>query len=239
MNNMLEALGHMRVKLLVMIINRHDTDKVSRHLSERSFFVQYSCLAQGTVGAELLEMLGLGTSDKSVMLCLSPAKHIEMAVPGLIHDLTLDRAGAGIMFTIPLQGMAIPVSTHLDSTERQAFQQSILDEVDKMNEKITHSMILALVNKGNSEEVVSIAKKLGATGGTVVNARRTGIGGALNYLGIPIQDEKELVAILVSRDILQPIMDAINDQFGPKTKGNGLILSVPVDAVAGMRVLQD
>lgn len=231
-----EALGHPRLKMLVTIVNRPDADKVVRFLHDRRFHFQFTVMAQGTVGAELIELLGLGNSDKTIVACVSPGSHVESSLIDLAQVMSLRSAGKGIAFTIPLQGISLPKHGMLSKEAQAHLNENLEHEVDNMSESITHSVIVALVNQGNSEEVVSLAKRLGATGGTVVNARRTGIADAVNFLGLPIQEEKELVAILVSREILKPITDALNTSFGLDTPAHGMILSLPVDSVVGLRV---
>lgn len=223
---------HPKLKLLTTIVNRPDAGKVIRFLHDNHFHFQFTLLGEGTIGAELMELLGLGNADKTVVMCVSLAAHVDSCLIDLAQVMSLRSAGKGIAFTVPLQGMTLPKHGLLS----KALQENLEHEVDMMNESITHSVILALVNPGNSQEVVSCAKKLGATGGTVISARRTGLSEAVNFLGLPIQEEKELVSILVSRDILHPIVDKLNAAFGLPTPARGIIISLPVDSVVGLRI---
>ena len=55
---------------------------------------------------------------------------------------------------------------------------------------------MALTNGGCSDEVMAAARLAGATGGTLLHARMLGSQEADRFLGIQLQKEKELVAIL-------------------------------------------
>ncbi|MDR1440373.1 MAG: P-II family nitrogen regulator [Clostridiales bacterium] len=108
------------------------------------------------------------------------------------------------------------------------------NEVHRMSGNTSHDVIIAVVNKGNSQELVEAAKAAGARGGTVLNGRRTGMGGAANIFGMPIQAEKEIVAIIVSREIKHNVMKAINESFGFHNEAHGIVFSMPVDSVTGI-----
>ena len=59
--------------------------------------------------------------------------------------------------------------------------------------KYAHEAIFCIVNSGYSETVMEAAKKFGARGGTVINARGTAGKDAEKFFGITVQQEKEIV----------------------------------------------
>ena len=62
-------------------------------------------------------------------------------------------------------------------------------------------LIITIINRGFSEDVVDAAKSAGAQGGTVLHARGTGVHEAEKFFGISIQPEKEMVLTLVPSGI--------------------------------------
>ena len=58
--------------------------------------------------------------------------------------------------------------------------------------KYKHEAIFCIVNSGYSEAVMDAAKKLGAKGGTVINARGTASKEAENFFHISVHPEKKL-----------------------------------------------
>ena len=98
-------------------------------------------------------------------------------------------------------------------------------------------LIITIVNRGFSELVMDAARSVGASGGTILHARGTGIHEAEKFFGISIQPEKELVLILTAHDERQIIMQAIAEKAGLNTPGKGLAFSVPVDDVVGTAAL--
>lgn len=97
-----------------------------------------------------------------------------------------------------------------------------------------HELIMAIVNKGLTDLVMEAARKKGARGGTISVARGTGNPELAKYYGIVIQPEKEIVFIVVKKDIKDEVMKAIYDDAGISSKGNGIIISLPITKTAGL-----
>ncbi len=98
----------------------------------------------------------------------------------------------------------------------------------------SHEAIFCIVNSGYSEAVMNAAKKLGAKGGTVINARGTASKEAETFFHITITPEKEIVMILVPKKIKDDVLHALYKEVGLDTAGQGIAFSVPVDSVVGI-----
>ena len=98
----------------------------------------------------------------------------------------------------------------------------------------SHEAIFCIVNSGYSESVMNAAKKLGAKGGTVINARGTASKEAETFFHITITPEKEIVMILVPKKIKDDVLHALYKEVGLDTPGQGIAFSVPVDSVVGI-----
>lgn len=103
-----------------------------------------------------------------------------------------------------------------------------------MSEKKTFDLILCIINTGFSDLVMNAAKSEGARGGTIVHARGTGNKEIEKIFGISIQPEKELVMIVVSKDIKDDVLKAIYREAGLETPGHGIAFSVELDDVVGL-----
>jgi nitrogen regulatory protein PII len=100
--------------------------------------------------------------------------------------------------------------------------------------KYKHEAIFCIVNSGYSEAVMDAAKKLGAKGGTVINARGTAGKEAETFFHITVQPEKEIVMILVPKEIKDAVMHALYSEVGLDSAGQGIAFSAPVDSVVGL-----
>jgi nitrogen regulatory protein PII len=85
-----------------------------------------------------------------------------------------------------------------------------------------------IVNAGFSSEVVEIARSLGSTGATIINARGS-VAKPKTILGITIDTEKEIVLSVVEKDIAVKIAEAIKEKAGVGTDAHGLCFFLPVE----------
>ncbi len=97
-----------------------------------------------------------------------------------------------------------------------------------------HEVIFCIVNSGYSEAVMDAAKRVGARGGTILNARGTAGKEAETFFHITIQPEKEIVMILVPSSIKEDVLHALYKEAGLDSAGQGIAFSLPVDAVVGI-----
>ena len=102
---------------------------------------------------------------------------------------------------------------------------------------MNYDLIITIVNRGFSDLVMDAARGVGASGGTILHARGTGVHETARFLGISIQPEKEFVLILADHEQRQAIMQAITEQAGLNTSGKGVAFSIPVDEVVGTTAL--
>ena len=103
-----------------------------------------------------------------------------------------------------------------------------------MANKFEHQAIFCIVNSGYSESVMETAKKFGARGGTVLDARGTASKEAETFFGVTVEPEKEIVMILVPTKCKDKILEALYDEVGLSTAGQGIAFSLPVDGAVGL-----
>lgn len=103
-----------------------------------------------------------------------------------------------------------------------------------MGKDMKFELIIAVVNGGFSSKVVDAAKEAGAGGATLIKGRGTGIHETDNFLGVRIQPEKDIIIILSPKSDRNKIMQAIVEQAGLSTEGQGLCFSLPVEDWSGI-----
>ncbi len=96
-----------------------------------------------------------------------------------------------------------------------------------------YELIVTIVNKDYSSELMDAARSVGATGGTILNARGTGNHEVEKLFGLTIQQEKEVVLILAKAENKTEIMKSIISATGLNTEGRGICFSLPVEDVIG------
>ncbi len=95
-------------------------------------------------------------------------------------------------------------------------------------------VILALVNDDYQDAVIEAAKKAGATGVTILNARGEGIHEQKSFFGLTMESQKDMLLFLVEDIIADDIMDAIYQAGKLNEHGNGIAFSFQVDRALGL-----
>jgi uncharacterized protein YaaQ len=224
------------LKCLVFIIDWEKSKTLSDVLTRANVRFHYIAKGRGTASSEMLDVLGIGASEKAVFFCLEQDLMSAPLLKEVSIALGFYRPRAGIAFTIPLTGINTPVL--------RIFCDSVMKEVKKfsgkeqmiMNTTMDYELIITVVNQGYSDELMAAAREAGAGGGTAINVRGLMHEGPVKFFGISVQEEREAIIILTSREKKIPIMQAISRKFGVNSKAAGIVYAVPVDSVMGLNL---
>lgn len=225
-----------RLKLMVTITDRPKGEVAARVCAGLGLQFHLGLLGRGTASSEVLDFLGLGETDKAVILSLVPEPLIAAAKAELTRVLQLRYPGKGILFTMPLSGISRRAAACLSrrSPEREGGRA-----MEPGNDSYRYDLIVASVDQGLADKVMEAARTAGATGGTLVHARRAGVHEAEKFYGISLQKERELVAILASRQGKTAIMRAIAREIPLEGEKGGVVFSLPVDSIEGLTIGED
>ena len=230
-------------KLLFFIVDWYQAQIASDILVAEHVRFHFLSKGMGTANSEILDLLGLGTGEKALVLCLEEASRIPLIIKEVrkILKFATPRASTRIAFTIPLSAINDPLlllfkqNTNIYGTiAAMTANAGPQGEGGKMEKEFSHDLIVAIVNQGYSDDLVNTAREAGASGGTVINARGQAHEGAVKFFGVSVQDEKELILLLTSRAKKLPIMRAISETHGLNSKAHGIVFSLPVDSVTGV-----
>ncbi len=97
-----------------------------------------------------------------------------------------------------------------------------------------HEVIFAIVNSGYAEDVMEIAREEGVRGGTILNARGVVREEAAAFFGITLHQDKEILMMVVEKNIRDRVLNAIYKEMGMAKKAKGIAFSLPVSDVAGL-----
>ena len=97
-----------------------------------------------------------------------------------------------------------------------------------------HEVIFAIVNAGFAEDVMDVARQEGARGGTILNARGVVNEDAAAFFGITLHADKEILMMVVEKNIRDHVLNAIYKEMGMDKKARGIAFSLPVSDVAGL-----
>lgn len=102
-----------------------------------------------------------------------------------------------------------------------------------------HEVIFAIVNAGFAEDAMTVAREQGARGGTILNARGVAREKEAAFFGITIHAEKEILMMVVEKDIRDQVLNALYKEMGMDKKAQGIAFSLPVTDVAGLVQIEE
>lgn len=219
---------------MISITDRKVLNKYEEIYEENNLHVMYLSLGYGTAANEILDYLGLESSEKAVTFSVLEEETWLAVKKQLEKKLKIDAPGGGIAFTVPLSsiGGRKTLQFLLEKQDYQKMEESTLQNT-------THELIVAVAEQGYTELIMEAAREAGAYGGTVIHAKGTGMQAADKFMGVSLAVEKEMVFIVAKTEQKNPIMQAIMEKAGLNTKAKAITFSLPVTDTAGLRLIED
>ncbi len=223
--------GTNRAKLLISIVNRGDDEALSEILNDFSVALTFSCMGMGTARAAVLRYLGIGTSEKDIMISLIPESDEDAILNEIRMKMSLHLVGRGIAFTVPLSAISEIVANGLVSAAalKTVNRRKTMKDKDR-----NYDLIVAAVAEGYVDDAMEAARRAGAAGGTILRARSINNEKVEQFVGISINEECELLLIVAQRDEKISIMNALSESVGLKSDAGGILFSVPIDKTVGI-----
>ncbi len=222
--------GPLRAKLLVSIVNRRDEIQLKEVIDDRSVSLSYVFEGTGTARSSVLDYLGIGETEKSVVLSVIPESDEAAILKSIREKMSLYLVGRGISFTIPLTGISqIVAKGILGAAANKGMEGEIMKSADRK-----YDLIVAAVALNFVDAAMEAAREAGAAGGTIIRARTMQNAKAEQFIGISLVEGQEILLILTKKENTLPIMEALSEKVGIKTEAGGVIFSLPVDRTAGI-----
>ena len=93
-----------KLKLLVTVVNREKSEFYMDFIQSFEVNLQTAMAAHGTASQETLRLLGLGASDKTVILSIIREDMCDRALAALEQKFKTIKNGKGIAYTVPMTG---------------------------------------------------------------------------------------------------------------------------------------
>ena len=113
-------LAPRKLKLLVTVVNREKTEFFVDLIQSFEVNLQTTMVARGTASKDTLRLLGLGESDKTVILSIIREDMCDKALTTLEQKFKTIKNGKGIAYTIPMTGtIGVAIYRFLSNTPVQ------------------------------------------------------------------------------------------------------------------------
>ena len=158
--------------------------------------------ARGTATNSIIAALGLGDTSREVLLSVVEREKLDEILSAVKR--------------VRASGIALVIDAFRGAEEEEM-------EMDGQYE-----MIQVICQDGYSEDIMAVARRAGAKGGTVVNARGTSTEQDVKFFGSPLVPEKEILMIVMEKSRAEAVRKAISQMEILNKKGMGIMFSVPV-----------
>jgi len=180
-------------------------------------------LGRGTVNNRILDYLGLSDIRKEIILMVASKKTADHVLEKLDEEFKFEKPNHGIAYTMPVCSLVGTRSYKCDN---------YLEERGADN--CMYQLITAIVDKGKAEYVIDAATKAGSTGGTIINARGSGIHETSKLFSMDIEPEKEIVLIIAEKENTEAIVASIREELKMDEPGNGIAYIQDVTKTIGL-----
>ena len=214
------------MKLMISIVERGQGKELHKLYRSRHIPLHLQCAGRGTATSEIMDILGLGSSEKDVLVSWAAASAAKRLLSQLNGELREIVKASGIVFTVSISGLNSLVAA-LSAYQAENLKKELRGE--SQVERAENSVILISCTRGCTDEIMSTAKAHGARGGTVVKARLAGQEDLEQAYDMELEEEREILAIVVSTQLRAPIMEAVNSAHGLRSKAQSIVCSLPIE----------
>ncbi len=210
-----------QLSFIMSIVERGSGGKLVKLYQKNQVFTHIRFEGLGTATSEILDILGLGGSEKDIILSMTT----RSAAAALLERLDDEPPSRGIAFSIPMTAVSGLLAAFIDLRTKPENEGS-----GTMDNQQKTSMILVTVNQGCTDAVMDTARKAGARGGTIIRGRWAGDESFAQSCGITtLREEKELIFIVAPTELRGRIMDAVNREHGLRTESGAMVSAVGVE----------
>ncbi len=89
-------------------------------------------------------------------------------------------------------------------------------------------LLIVIINNGYGEEAINLLRDLGARGTTVLSGMGAVKPEAKKLYGVEINPEKEVLLVVVAKELLDTLMQAIYEKLGSTSLAQGVAFSLPI-----------
>lgn len=215
------------IHVIVSIVERGRGTAIQKLYKKHAVFLHTQCPGRGTATSEIMDILGLGSSEKDVVLSYAESGAARRLLALLDNELRGAAGTAGIVFTLPLSGMNNLAAAAIDYYAQQNKKGN--GGEPPMENQSKNSLILVTCVRGSADQIMVTAREQGARGGTVIKARWSGMEELERGYDLELTAERDIVAIVVPNDKREAIMEAVNAAHGLRTPEQAMTCSAPIE----------
>ncbi len=222
-----------KIKYFIAITNRDNTEKYLDFFHRHGEMKVVYNFCDGTANQKTLSYLGIANTERVMFESVVRDADLPEIIKDMYIELDIGAMGSGLVVLVPIDSVG-----GMSSLKYFVGDNPVEKEEGIMQGESKNVLIITVADKGNTDLIMDSARAVGASGGTVVKAKGTGAEIA-KFFGVSISEEKEMVYIVSKREDRDKIMHAIMEKAGANTQAHGVVFSLPVDKVVGIKHFED
>ncbi len=200
--------------LLTAVVPHGKAELISNAAVEAGSFGGTVCIGRSISSNNVIAALGLGSETRDLVYILTENPQHSAIVKSILKVCENEKSNFGYMYI-------------LESSKMLKTGNISEGELD-MSFTPTNELITIILNKGYADDAMAAARKAGAGGGTVINARGTAREDDEKFFGMHIVPEKEMLMIIVDNDKKDAVLEAIKTLPCLSEPGSGIVFNLPI-----------
>lgn len=213
-----------KIMVLLSIVGQGKGKKLIKELRGLRVGLNFQTVGFGTAPTEMMDIFGLGTNDKDVIISVGAERDIKAMIANFGQNFESHSKYGGLMIVLDVSASSRVLSEILNYGSQTTEKEAV-----KMKNEHHNNLIVISVNEGFSESVMQVARKAGATGGTVIKGRLADMEQFAEFANTEVDEERELLFILAPTKTGAQIMEDVNREFGISSAANGVIFAIPTE----------
>ena len=95
-----------KLDVIFSVVQRGLGEEVIHVTKSRGVYVNLICPGRGTATSSILEMFGLGATEKDIILSFVKTDETHEVITAISKKMEFDKPGGGIAFAVPVQSIA-------------------------------------------------------------------------------------------------------------------------------------
>lgn len=211
------------IELICVIANYGLSKKVIKSAKHHGILGETVTMGRGTINNKILDFIGLSDVRKEIIYIMADRVTTLEVLDTLNDEFEFDKPNHGIAYTTSVCSTIGSSAYKCDNIKNERGAQETM-----------YHVITIIVEKGKAEDVIDAATKAGSKGGTIINARGSGIHETSRLFALDIEPEKEIVIILSETDQTDKITASIRTNLKIDEPGNGIIYVQDVNRTCGI-----
>lgn len=212
------------IDLGIVIVEKDKGSRVLQLAREKGVPGGTIFLGVGTAKRGIMDYFGLNDKKKDLVMMIADGLSLKSALEHIYDSLEFEKPNHGIAYVTDVTNV-VGSSTYAVDPE----------SLKKGGEDSMYNAIYTIVERGLGDDVIDAAQKAGSMGGTIIQARGSGIHERQKVFNMTIEPEKEIVLILSQNDITNQIVDSIKNELKIDEPGKGIIFVTDVKETYGIR----